>query len=146
VNPTLARITVELINGCPITLAASDLETREDLTTSTEIVVSRTDKRRMARLRADVDEAVTVVDLLTDRPIRVCRLDAASTWRPITPGCIAPENSPVVGLGHGVVAPRRGWRLLVERHPRRRARLVFYPRTLTRRPRPMGRPGPHPPP
>ena len=32
-------MTVEMVNGCPITLAASDLETREDLTTPTVIVV-----------------------------------------------------------------------------------------------------------
>ncbi len=47
----IARITVEKINGCPITLAASDLETREDLTSDTEILVTHPDARRMAALR-----------------------------------------------------------------------------------------------
>ncbi len=86
----IARITVDLINGCPITLAASDLETREDFTTETEILVTRADARRMAALREDVDEAVTVVDLLTDRPMRVCRLDSASYLATDHPGLHSP--------------------------------------------------------
>jgi len=86
----IARITVDLINGCPITLAASDLETREDLTTQTEILIARADERRMAALREDVDEEVTVVDLRTDRPIRVCRLDSASYLATDHPGLHRP--------------------------------------------------------
>ena len=44
----------------------------------------------MAALREDVDEAVAVVDLRTNRPLRVCRLDSASYLATDHPGLHRP--------------------------------------------------------
>ena len=53
-------------------------ERPQEFTPETTIVVTFADERRMLALRADIDEAITVTDLLTERPMRVCRVDSGS--------------------------------------------------------------------